>query len=100
MHCPGASTTPQPVTNVDNVETQAVDVMAVDTFPDSMEPSMSPKLSSDELRSQFHGTGAEHPAVDLTMGDDPNPTPPVTAQPEAWSSNMVGLNPWFWSLSK
>ena len=67
---PGTTPAPAPHVKqpVDNVETQAMDVMAIDltTLADSQEPTCSPKLSSDELRSKCQGTvpcPSEPPAV-------------------------------------
>jgi hypothetical protein len=57
--------------NVDNVETQALDVMGVNVaeIPDSLEPTSSPKLSSGELRSQYQDKGHQ--------AEVPAPSPPV-----------------------
>lgn len=59
----------------DHVETQVVDLMAVDVtnLPESQEPSTSPKVPSDELRSRYQSKG-EKPNQD-------EPLPPATALP-------------------
>lgn len=70
---------------MDNVDTQAMDVMAIDltTLEDSQEPTCSPKLSSEKLRSKYQGTvpsPSEPPAVPpgQPRNEQPNASPAPT----------------------
>ena len=78
VHLLGRKAIKNVVPHVDAAETQPVDVMALSpsTVPDSLEPTSSPKVSSDALRSDYQDKGnrAEGPAKKAKPGAAPTPT--------------------------
>lgn len=92
------------VPHVDAVDTQPVDVMALSPsiVPDSLEPTSSPTVSADALRSDYQdkGNGAEGPAKQVKPGvakkdvEAPAPTPTEADHPIKICFSNVPIKCW------